>query len=117
MSRVLSGLTEKQRNASITVQRRTLGDSASSQNRPPIQFAKWLSKQSKRKDVIGSLARSVKLDPCWPQDATDYIAYRNHLRIDHSDYSITRIIALDSAWEEFAKFQAELLIPAKKAKS
>jgi hypothetical protein len=117
MSRVISGLAEKQqRNVSVMLKSQAI-EASTSENQPSLQFAEWLAKQSRRKDLIGSLSRSVRSDTCWPQNAVDYITYRNHLRIDHADWSITRIIALDYAWEEFSRFQADLLIPSKKGKS
>ncbi len=78
----------------------------------PLHFSQWLSKQVKRQDSVGELSRSMKQDRCWPRGGLDYLEFRNHLRIKHSESPITRIMALDAAWEEFEifKFQQKLKI-------
>ena len=107
MSKALTELTtpkQKVQNAHVTEQ-----DEEQQQPSNPVLFARWLAKQVKRRDTIGELARSVRLDTCWPHESLDYISFRNHLRVDHSDSPITRIMALDIAWEEYAVFQKKFL--------
>jgi YozE SAM-like fold len=82
-----------------------------------ILFSHWLAKQTKRGDQIGELSRSVRLDHCWPRNALDYVAFRNHLRIIHSECPITRIMALDVAWEEFATFKNKAVNAAARSKT
>src|SRR5487761_659517 len=77
----------------------------------PIHFSQWLARQVRRNGPIGDLSRSVRSDRCWPRRASDYIAFRNHLRIEHSNSPIPRIMALDAAWEEFVAFKNTFAMP------
>jgi uncharacterized protein YozE (UPF0346 family) len=76
-------------------------------------FNEWLSKQVCRKDPIGKFARGVKHDKCWPTNPEDeYIVLRDHIRTFHfsSSYAI-RILAFETAWEEYQMERPVLLVP------
>jgi hypothetical protein len=65
-------------------------------------FNQWLGAQSGRADPIGKLSRAIQSDRCWPALAEDdYLAFRQHLRLAHSELSVDTIMAFEAAWEEF----------------
>jgi uncharacterized protein YozE (UPF0346 family) len=74
-------------------------------------FNRWLEGQLERSDSVGRLARSIKSDNCWPPGREDdYLAFRNHLRYSHSEFSVDAIMSFEEAWEEYqAMMRSEIL--------
>ena len=66
-----------------------------------VRFSSWLEAQEKREDTVGKLVSFVRSDRCWPWRASEYVVFRNHVRIVHTNVPIAQITALDEAWEEY----------------
>ncbi|HZW55976.1 MAG TPA: YozE family protein [Nitrososphaerales archaeon] len=82
-------------------------DAQQSKTNQSACFNDWLSRQTRRKDLIGKFARSVKADECWPLNVSldkedEYLLLRNHIRTYHFSHSYPRrVSAFEIAWEEY----------------
>ena len=65
-----------------------------------MSFVDWLRKQTRRRDVIGDLARDTRADPAWPPPGKPSRSrYRDHLVRQGAIPSA--LDALDAAWDEW----------------
>lgn len=69
-----------------------------------MEFTEWLRKQTRRRDVIGDLARDTRADPAWPPPGKPSRArYRGYLE---AQGAIPEALdALDVAWGEWDRLR------------
>ena len=67
-------------------------------------FRAWLSRQKKRDDAIGDLARDAARDRCFPRRG-ELASYRAHL--DKHDACDAARATLIDAWTEFERWTRE----------
>lgn len=63
-----------------------------------MRFKSWLSKQSRRNDPIGDIARDMLEDPCWDGRAASAV---KHVKGQAHHASDAALEALDKALAEF----------------
>lgn len=65
-----------------------------------MSFVDWLRKQTRRRDVIGDLARDTRADPHWPPPGKPSRSrYRGYLAQQDAIPGV--LDALDVAWDEW----------------
>lgn len=64
-----------------------------------MNFTKWLRDQSSREDAIGDLARDVKKDDMWPNDAKSFSVVYGYLM--RKGVHVDVLATLQKAWREY----------------
>lgn len=64
-----------------------------------MNFTKWLKEQSGRDDAIGELARNVKRDDTWPNNAKSFSVVYGYLM--HVGVHTDTLATLQKAWREY----------------
>lgn len=66
-----------------------------------LSFTNWLLEQTKRGDVIGSLAKDVSKDDNWPVEGVRYADFADYLNAGPQNPGT--VIALSRAWSEYVR--------------